>query len=121
MCIHSPSCRSSDLIDGLAAKIMKCSMRTVNEGTFSRSASDIVLIASGEENARWLTLMKGNIRCFEMISADILCPRKQVSHLHLKESHSSSKAKSCNEELVRQGYVDMTLMWHLLSNSLGRC
>ena len=74
-------------------------MRAVNDRTFSRSASDIALIASGEENAKWLTLMKGNIRCFEIISADALCPRKQVCHLHLKESQSSSNAKSCNEVL----------------------
>ena len=62
--------------------------------TFSRSPSDNSLTGSAEENARWLVLMRGTMRCFERISADILYPRKQVSHLHLKVSQSNSNAKS---------------------------
>ena len=62
--------------------------------TFSRSISDSSLTGSAEENARWFVVISGTIRCFERISAEVLYPRKQVSHLHLKVSQSNSNAKS---------------------------
>jgi hypothetical protein len=61
---------------------------------FSKSKSGSSLTESTEEKERWLTLINGKIRCFEMSSAEKWCPRKHVSHLHLNPSPSSSKARS---------------------------
>lgn len=63
--------------------------------TFSRSASDISLTGSAEENDRWVTLIRGIMRCLDRISAETFGPRVQVSHLHLNESLPNSNAKSC--------------------------
>jgi hypothetical protein len=62
--------------------------------TFSKSASDSSLTGSADEKARWVTLIRGMIKCLERISAEFFCPRDTASHLHLKVSLSSSNAIS---------------------------
>lgn len=65
--------------------------------TVSRLASDNSLTGSAEENARWLTLIRGMMSCLERTSAETLGPREYVSHLHLNWSLPNSMARSCSE------------------------
>lgn len=97
MSIDGPSCCPSDFINGLNTKI-----REINQFyglfkidlTFSTSTSGISLTASVEEKVKWFMLMRGKIRCFDMISEERLYPEKHVSHLHLNDSHSNVNARS---------------------------
>ena len=104
MSIDSPSCCPPNFINGLYTTIQEIDQFGRFPGidlTFSSSTSDISP-ASADEKVIWFMLMRGKIRCLEIISEERLYPEKHVSHLHLNDSHSNVRARSYEEE-INQG------------------
>lgn len=98
MSVDRPPCCSTNLIHRLQyGTLVRVQRETGNwtGPTFSASTSVMSWTGSADENKRWFVLISGSMSCFDMISAEALCPTKHVSHLHLNESHSRANAISC--------------------------